>query len=180
MLMLKHVSGLADVGIYSVATTLGIIFHFVPSAISSLLMPQTSGLSFDESRQLLKKMLLLCFIITCGLMIFFVLCVNWFVGAAFGPAYLAGVSVYMVQAVASAASGIHSVITATVVGSGRPAFETISRIITLAAIAITAWFFIPAYGPLGAATAACAGSLAGLLVYGLCFNSIPRTAGRQT
>jgi O-antigen/teichoic acid export membrane protein len=167
IIMLEHFSGNADVGIYSVARTLAMIFLFVPSSISTFLMPKTSELPSETHLQLLKKMLILSSLFNVGLLIAFLLSINWLVQMMLGTEYLAGISVFAIQAIASIAGGIHTVITAVIVGRGSPRYESISRLVALAVTGISAWLLIPPYGPLGAALTACFGILAGLSVYGI-------------
>jgi O-antigen/teichoic acid export membrane protein len=167
IIMLEHFSGTADVGVYAVARTLAMIFIFVPSSISTFLMPKTSELPPETHLRLLKKMLLLSSIFNLGLLVGFLLSINWLVQMMLGTEYLAGISVFAIQAIASIAGGIHTVITAVIVGRGSPRYESISRLVALAVTGISAWLLIPPYGPLGAALTACFGTLAGLSAYGI-------------
>lgn len=167
IIMLEHFSGTADVGIYAVARTLAMIFLFVPSSISTFLMPKTSELPSETHLRLLKKMLMLSSLLNVGIFIAFLISVNWLVQMMLGAEYLAGISVFAIQAIATIAAGMHTVITAVIVGRGSPKYESISRLVALAVTAISAWLLIPHYGPLGAALTACTGSLAALSSYGI-------------
>ena len=62
--------------------------------------------------------------------------------------------------------GVHGLITAVFVGSGKPQIETASRIVELIAIFIGCWFLIPGLGALGAAIALLVGKVLALLAYG--------------
>lgn len=172
LILLKYFSGLADVGVYSIGVTLSTIFIFVPSSISTFLMPKTTELTLKEQQQLLKKMLTLSSLINGCLMIIFLLAVNPLIIAVFGEEYFVGISFYAVQAFASFTFGVHSIISAVVVGSGNPKYETISRIMALATTAISSWILIPLFGPLGAAVSMCLGTMMGLFAYGIIYLTI--------
>jgi len=167
IIMLEHFSGSADVGIYSVARTLALIFLFVPSSLSTFLMPKTSGLPSETHFRLLKKMLLISSFLNFVLLIGFLFSVNWLVQMMLGDKYLAGISVFAIQAIASIIFGVHTVITAVVVGRGSPRYESISRLVALVITAVSAGLLISPYGPLGAALTEFFGSLAALAAYGI-------------
>ncbi len=165
ILFLEHYGGNTDVGLYSMARNLGIIFFFVPSNISTVLMPKTASSDFSEHRKMLMGMLGATLAINISLLVIYLFSVEWFVGKFFGTQYLIGLPVYLFQALGMAILGIHSVITAVLVGRGRANIESMSRLIALGATLLTAWLLIPAWGPLGAAITVLVGALAGLSSY---------------
>ncbi len=165
ILFLEHSGGNSEVGLYSVAKNLGLLFFFVPSSIATILMPKTAATAAQEHRKMLVSMLGITLFINTGLLIIYVLSVEWFVMQFFGKQYLIGMPVYLLQAVGMTLLGIHSVITAVIVGKGRANTESVSRLIALAVTAIAAWLFIPQMGPLGAAITVTVGAIAGLISY---------------
>lgn len=67
--------------------------------------------------------------------------------------------------------GIHGLITAVFVGSGKPQVESASRIIELIITASCCWLLIPVYSGMGAAIALLAGKGMALLTYVLLRSS---------
>lgn len=173
VLVLEHYFGMADVGIYSLATTLAMVFMFVPSSIATLLMPKTSELPAHMYGQLLKRMLGLSSLFNGILLLLFVVSIKWGVEFVFSSAYLRGVSVFIIGAIDAILKGAHNIITAVIVGSGKPSYETISRLSILIITLLGAWLVIPVYGPLGAALTSCLGFLVGLAVYAIIAVNIP-------
>jgi O-antigen/teichoic acid export membrane protein len=64
------------------------------------------------------------------------------------------------------ATGVHSLITAVFVGSGRPQAESATRIADLVVSALGCWFLVPVYGGVGAAAALLAGKIVAVAAYG--------------
>ncbi len=167
LLLLEQFVTAGQLGAYSLSKTLATVFIFVPTGISTLLMPRIAALPNQTHSQLLVKMLGASLLVnTIGLVIY-VPVVNPFTQRAFGSDYLVVPIVSLLLALDMIASGIHTLITAVFVGSGRPEVESASRIATLVTTVLGAWLFIPTDGIAGAAVAMVTGKLVSLLTYAL-------------
>jgi O-antigen/teichoic acid export membrane protein len=154
-----------DVGLFSVARIFATAFALVPEGISTLLLPKTASLSRSQSFSLLKKMLLVFLVIDGFFFFIFILTVDPIVTFLFGEQYLIGIEVYIVRTLAAILVGLHKLITAVLVGIGKPRTETKSRVVILIFKIIAAFVLIPTLGLLGAALTALVGSIVGLLSY---------------
>lgn len=150
---LKWFLGTEAVGVYSVASTMTIVFGFIPLAVSTLVLPEVTNMSRDKCIQLLKKALALSIFINLVGLIIYILMVRWFVQTMFGQAYVVSLPVYIVIALSAIILGAHGIVTAVLFGVGRPIYDTISRVAGLAVLIFACWFLIPIYGLSGAAMA---------------------------
>ena len=166
-LLLEHYSGSAAVGVYALASTLSLVFLFLPRGIATLLMPQAAAGCGQAHRRLIEKTLVLSLGINGVILAVYLALVRWFVQSAFGPEYVADMSTCVILAVTSIVSGVHTMITAVLVGSGQPEIETLSRGVAVLFVAGTGWLLIPGHGLQGAAIAELLGALGALATYGV-------------
>ena len=166
IILLEHFSGLEAVGIYRLAGTLAYVFLFVPTGISTLLLPKAANLPQKNYRQIIIQTSALTLTVNGVILIIYLVLVKWFVQSVFGIGYLAGMSTYVILALSAILLGVHALITAVLVGSGRPEIETVSRGVAVVGLAVAGWLLIPVYGPLGAAIASLVGAIAALMTYG--------------
>lgn len=164
---LEHYFDKSEVGIYSVANTISMAFFLIPNGISTLFMPKSASISRQEGSRMLLKMLAASLIINMVLLLGLVIYGDRMILAFFGSDYLVGKNVYIIQAAAMILFGMHTVITAFLVGRGKPNLETISRIGSVIISLIFAVIYIPKLGPLGASMTRFAGALMSLIVYGV-------------
>ena len=167
MLLLERFAGNQAVGVYVVAKTLAGVFLFVPTSIATLLMSKTAASPLTARRRLLTTTLAWSLFINVGVLVLYLPSVEWFVRSVLGPAYVVPINVYLILALGMMMLGAESVITAMVVGMGRPRLETIMRVVVLLAALFAGLLLIPSYGTLGAAMTMSLGSLCGLLTYGV-------------
>lgn len=167
LLLLEQFVTAGQLGAYSLSKTLATVFIFVPAGISTLLMPRIAALPNQTHSQLLVKMLGVSLFVNLIGLVIYVPVVNPFTQRAFGSDYLVVPIVSVLLALDMIATGIHALITALFVGSGRPAIESASRLATLVATLVGAWLFIPTDGITGAAVAMVTGKLVSLLSYAL-------------
>lgn len=168
VLLLARFSGAAAVGIYALANTLARSFLFVPEAISTLLMPRIAATSDRSHANVLKKLIALSISVNGMLLVIYLVLVGWFVTQIFGSEYFeGGITTYAIMALAMIVLGSHSVVTAVLVGKGKPSIETVSRVIAMIATATVGWLLIPDYGPAGAATAMLVGALGAVSYYAI-------------
>jgi O-antigen/teichoic acid export membrane protein len=167
VLLLERFAGNQAVGVYVVAKTLAGVFLFVPTSIATLLMSKTAAAPLTARRRLLTTTLAWSLFINVGVLVLYLPSVEWFVRSVLGPAYVVPINVYLILALGMMMLGAESVITAMVVGMGRPRLETIMRVVVLLAALFAGLLLIPSYGTLGAAMTMSLGSLCGLLTYGV-------------
>jgi O-antigen/teichoic acid export membrane protein len=173
LLMLERLGNETQLGAYSLSKTLASLFLIVPAGISTLLMPKVAASPEKGHRQSLLRMLIVCLLISGIGLLFYLPLVQPLTLRIFGPDYLVSLGVSVLLAFSMIAYGLHALVTAVFVGSGRPQVESASRIVDLITTALSCWLLIPPYGALGAAAAMLAGKGAALLTYGLL--SIPNS-----
>jgi len=166
-LILERAGSADQLGAYSLSKTLSTMFLIIPSGISTLLMPKVASTPQTKHRQSLIRMLGISLSINVIVLIIYLPLVQPLTLRIFGADYLVPLSVSLLLALYMVTYGIHGLITAVFVGSGRPQIESISRIFELVATVLGCWFLIPAFGPLGAASAMLAGKIIALLAYGV-------------
>lgn len=168
VLLLARFSGAAAVGIYALANTLARSFLFVPEAISTLLMPRIAASSDPSHASVLKKVMAISVSVNSILLVIYLVLVEWFVTQIFGIDYFeGGITTYAIMALAMIVLGTHTLVTAVLVGKGKPSMETVSRVIALIATAALGWLLIPDYGPAGAALAMLAGAIGAVSYYAI-------------
>ncbi len=167
LLLLERFVSAGQLGAYSLSKTLATVFIFIPTGISTLLMPKVAALPSGSHRQVLVKMLGVSLLINALGLIAYMPLVNPFTEHVFGSSYIVMAAVSILLALDSIASGTHGLVTAVFVGSGRPQIESASRIAALAVTASCAALLIPPYGILGAAITMLTGKLVSLVTYAL-------------
>ena len=170
IIFLEHYFSNTEVGVFAVAKTIAMVFLFIPSGITTLLMPRAASLSKNESYQTLRKLLIFSGFVNLVILLCLIVFIKWFITSMFGTEYLIGTEIYVIQALGTILFGIHSIITAVLVGTGYPIYETNSRILVVLVSLIAMWLLIPKYGALGAAITTLLGSLAALLSYIMVFK----------
>ena len=167
LLILQRNVSSAELGAYSLSKTLATVFAFVPEGIATLLMPKVAASAKQAHRQILSRMLVASLLVNGVVLVTYLPVVRPFTARIFGADYLVFLSVSILLALGMIASGMHSMITAVFVGSGKPGAESISRIMDLAATSLGCWFLISHHGGLGAAISMLMGKIAALVTYGV-------------
>ncbi len=179
LILLQRLVSSSELGAYSLSKTLASVFLFVPEGISTLLMPKVAASPKQTHRQALTKMLVVSLLVNGAGLLAYGQIVKPFTRRIFGADYLVQPSVSIVLALFMIASGIHSMITAVVVGCGRPEGESASRITDLVTTALGCWLLIPRLGGLGAAVSVLAGKAVSLLTYGTMQMAVMRIGNRS-
>ncbi len=165
LLMLEAYSKQMDLGIYSVTYTLCQGFVLIPTSVAMIIMPKIAGSSERGNLYLLKSNLIISLLINVIIFIVYMFVIKSVITYLFGTSYVADSATYAILALAMIIFGIHSIITAFIVGSGRPRDETISRLVCLIITFLIGWLYIPAAGALGASIAMLAGMLGAIATY---------------
>jgi O-antigen/teichoic acid export membrane protein len=163
LLFLERFWGVAAVGNYAVARTLANAALYLPTGVATFLMPRLAETSAARHRSLFREGLLLaltaCLVTLAGYLVFG----RWLIAVLFGPQYAADLAVMVVLSLGMLALAANQVVTALLVGRGRPGLDSLSRVAAAAAAAAVGWLLVPAAGPLGAAAVVLAGPLAALV-----------------
>lgn len=166
VLMLERHSGAEAVGVYMVAKTLAMVFVFVPTGLSTLLMPRAAALPTEANRRLLKRTLAFSLAANGFILAAYLSLGDVFVRSAFGPEYVVDAGTSLILAMGMIAFGAHSIISAVLVAGGRAGVETISRVVAVCTAGLIGRLVIPSYGASGAAMAMSSGALGALVAYG--------------
>ena len=169
ILLLKHFSDSEILGRYSLAKNISALFIFIPTGISTILMPRVASLPERDHNKLLIQSLALSLAINLGVLAALLLLGNWAVRRFFGPGYLSSPTTVLVLATGMIVLGIHAIFSSVQVGKGRANWETISRFVILVVSISVGWFMIPVYADLGAALSVLAGGGSGMIAYGILF-----------
>ena len=167
LLFVKQFQSASQLGAYSLSKTLASVFIIVPSGISTLLMPKVAASPEKTHRSLLVRMIILTLLIDgLGLLLYLPLA-HPVTEQVFGEDYLVNLGVTLFLSIYMILYGVHGLITAVLVGNGKPQVESASRILELATSFGACLGLIPRFGLPGAAGAMILGKLVGLGVYGL-------------
>ncbi len=170
VLMLEYFSGNEVLGVYSLTKTLTLVFSFIPEGVSTLLMPRVASLTGGKHLKLLRNSVLIPLAVNIVALVLFLLLVPWFIRFAFGNKYHSSMTVTLVLALTMIASGIHSIVTAVLVGAGKAQYETISRFVSVVVAGVVGILLIPSMSSVGAALSSLTGVLGALLTYGIIYS----------
>jgi O-antigen/teichoic acid export membrane protein len=165
ILLLERHAGAAAVGVFGLATTLTAVFGIVSTSISTLLLPKIASTPREQHRRMLLKALALLLVANAAALALYVPLTIWFVGSLLGGEYLSSIGTYTILALATIVSGVQSLGTAVLMGTGRAWVDAGGRLAALLVAAALAWIYVPSQGAPAAAAALLAGSLAALLFY---------------
>lgn len=166
-LLLERLGNEVQLGAYSLSKTLATMFMIVPAGISTLLMPKVAASPDREHRKLLIRMLIISLLIDGVALLVYLPLVQPLTQRIFGVDYLIPLGVTFLLSLYMILYGIHGLITAVYVGSGKPQVESASRIVELVVIVLSCWFLIPSFGAWGAAISIFIGKVMALLTYGV-------------
>ena len=118
---IEHYLGMYEVGIYSVAKTLGQIFVFVPLAINTILMPKVAG--FNEKKEIKRYLKLsLVLVISASLVLLSGIFIfqRELIELIFTAKYLEATTVLCIYSIGMALSSVYGVFQTTLIGIGKP------------------------------------------------------------
>jgi O-antigen/teichoic acid export membrane protein len=166
IIFLEHYTNDAAVGVFSLASSLSILFSFIPIGFSTFLLPKIAGTPGDRHKKLLYSALFITVLSNLILLFAYYFLAPWCVETFFGSEYLLWPNVYFMVAAVTICLGIQGIITSVFVGKGRAREETKSRLVTFIVTVVACWYFVPAWGALGASWAMLIGVVFGLIVFG--------------
>jgi O-antigen/teichoic acid export membrane protein len=167
VILLARYWGTAAVGVYGIAKTLASVALYLPTGISTFLMPKIAGSPVDTHSRLLTRSLAITLASCVAALGFYILLGRWIVLLVFGERYVYQPGVAIVLSLGMVMQATHSVVTSALVGAGRPGWESVSRIAAVCCGFAAGLLFVPVHGALGAATVILSGSIAALLTYGI-------------
>ncbi len=180
-IMLTHFSSLSEVGIYNVVLPTSLFFIHVSRAISAIVFPISSELSFKKDFKNLAKGISLLHKYTLALIIplIFILFAfaNHYLLIFFGEGYIVGTLAFRILLVGSMFFIIASVNNIIISSMGET--KTVTKIILISALlnVVLNLFLIPSFGINGAAIST---SLAYLLALILSTHTLMRSVGVQS
>lgn len=166
-LLLKRFSDVETLGQYSLAKNISVLFIFIPSAISTVLMPRIASVPEKEHKKLLIQSLALSLTINFGILVALLLLGEWAVRQFFGAEYLSSPVTVLILSIGMIVLGTHAIFSSVLVGKGRASWETMSRLVILVVFATVGWLIIPMHDGLGAAITVFVGGVSGILSYGI-------------
>lgn len=167
VILLERLGNEIQLGAYSLSKTLATMFLIVPAGISTLLMPKIAASPEKSHRQSLIRMLIITLLIDGIALLVYLPFARPLTQRIFGEDYLVSLIVSLLLSLYMVAYGVHGLVTAVFVGSGRPHVESASRVVDLIITALGCLILVPLYGSLGAAIGLLSGKFAALLMYGL-------------
>jgi O-antigen/teichoic acid export membrane protein len=151
ILLIERFLGTAAVGRYALTKTLTQLLTFVPMGITTMLLPRVAAQRDAHLGRMLLSVIAVSVVINLVAMIALVVVYRWFIGMFFDPAYDVGIVVLILMSLSEVIFGIHTIVTAALIGRDKPQWETASRAIIMVVAVALGIVLIPAYGLSGAA-----------------------------
>lgn len=165
VVMLTHMSTMAQVGSYSLGSNLVIALWQLPNAVGIVLFSRSANT--DETTVFTHKVMKLvrmAFIVVMAAALMLYLTAGWLVPLIFGKAYLQSITIVRLMLPGVVFFTIFRVLNMDLAGRGKPALVLISTLPALVAGVAINFVLIPRYGALGAAVAASSGLGIGTLI----------------
>lgn len=163
-LMLAEFSGLADVGIYSVAITLGTTWIFLSNAIIVSLTPKIYSSSLNERFSIIALLSQVLILIGVFYFVFFYLLggyvIHWFYGGEYNSAFSAS----LILIISTTISSLGIVAARFIVSEGGYGFEAKKALITALVSIVLNFLLVRSYGMYGVAWASLFSELLSLTI----------------
>lgn len=164
--IVNYFVGLASVGIYTVAASLGSIFWILPTSVASVLFPRVASSKPEESKRLTAFLCRNFLWQTIFIGLLFLLVSKWLIVLVFGEDFASASLVLALLMPGVLARVVSKICYTDCYGRGFPEKVTISVGVTASLTVIFDLLLIPRYGMYGAAVASsiayCAGGVLGL------------------
>ena len=148
---IEHYLGMYEVGIYSVAKTLGQIFVFVPLAINTILMPKVAG--FNEKKEIKRYLKLsLVLVISASLVLLSGIFIfqRELIELIFTAKYLEASAVLVIYSMGMVFYSIYSTAGNVLIGVGKPKIYMDTSLICAMINVIGNLYAVPRWGIYGA------------------------------
>jgi O-antigen/teichoic acid export membrane protein/glycosyltransferase involved in cell wall biosynthesis len=166
LILLAHLRGAAQTGMYAAAKAIANGFTLVPSAIAFVFAPRVAKMPEAEVRGYLLRVLALTAGISIPLAVALAASAPMLTGAVFGGRYAAAALPLVVLLAGAVPYGLKSVLGSLWLGLGHPVVEMVSSAAAMVVTVIACLWLIPQSGIVGAAAAFAAGALTQLVVQG--------------
>lgn len=164
ILLIERFLGTSAVGVYALTKTLTMLLSFVPAGVATVLLPKVAG-SGDQHRSLMWNTIFVSLGANALVLIILLIGYRPFIGFMFGDEYVVPLAALLMLALSEIGFGIHGIVTAVLVGTDQPHWETLSRIVVVIVSLIAGVILIPALGLSGAALTLLMGAGAANLTY---------------
>jgi len=152
IILIESFLGLREVGIYSVAKTLTVVFMFVPQAFTIILMPKVAGLKkMEDVVRYFKPTILLTAAVSIGLVAGFYFFGDLAIKIVFGEKYLEAANVLLIVSVGMVFSSISWILGGVWVGIGKPIINATAINVAAVVNVIGNLILIPKFGIVGSA-----------------------------
>jgi O-antigen/teichoic acid export membrane protein len=149
-----------DSAVYAAARALAVPLIIAPTAIGTMVQPETAGAAPDEQWAMLRRVLAAGIGIAVVGSLAYVVLAGPLVSVFYGHAYEAAVSQLRLVAVALAVLGVHTLVQYWCLGAGLPRIPAISLVCGASITAVVGLFAVPRLGGAGAAIAIAVGMTA--------------------
>jgi O-antigen/teichoic acid export membrane protein len=153
LILLEAFTNDTTVGVYALARALTMVFEFIPTGISAILMPKIAAMSRSEHGRVLRNTVELSLAANLAILVGYLLAGRWLIEKVVGPEYLVETGIFLVLAINEIVGGVGNLIVAVFVGSDRTNFVMGGRIISLLTVFFICLLLVPNLGGLGAAIA---------------------------
>ena len=152
------------IGVYSSASTLSMVYSFIPITISTMIMPKIASEETSKIKNVFFNSIYIVIFTGIFLFVVTILIGNWTLTLLFTTKYEQSYGPLLILAFASIFIGIRNVFSALWEGSGHPVISTYDTcggsIITI----VASLLMIPSHGPMGAAIAFTIGWMASVII----------------
>jgi O-antigen/teichoic acid export membrane protein len=164
-IFLKRFYGSEYVGYFSIAETIVQIFTFLPSAITTILMPKISSLK-DKTKFLkpLRAAVIGTLVVSFTILIGLILLKEQLISFIFGDKYLISATVIVPLSLGFIAITIHQIYSAVFQGMDKPKIPSITIIISAVINLLLSYYLILTYGLMGAAISNAISSIIALIM----------------
>jgi len=170
-IFIKILIGEAQVGYYSVGATVVQIFTFIPSAISTLILPKVS--SIKDKKNIFKFVnfaALGTIIVSMALLIFLLIFDRYIIITIFGEKYLPAVAAILALAIGQIAISVYQIYASAWQGLGKPSIPSTIIFICCILNIIGSYFLTKNFGIVGAATSSAITSTIAMVWLTIVFN----------
>lgn len=151
VMLLTALLGVEAAGVYAFTRTLCFAFDFLPSAISTIIMPRAAVIG--DSRKLIMLSSGLVVLVNTVIGFVFITLYPWFVGTFFDASYQQPILTVIIIIVAQTLAGVIGILQGVTTGKNRPQVELFAGIVGGITLYTAGYLLIPRFGVQGAAMA---------------------------
>ena len=152
-LMLGASRGVTELGVYTAAVNGAEVMFYLPTSVSSVLLPAAASLDGSEARRLTRRVLMLVVALTCAAAVLVLVTAPFLVRLLFGDAFDGSVTPLRILAIALIGASIRIVLQTGLMARRKQGLASAMTVLTLAAVVALDLVLIPRYGAVGAAAA---------------------------